>query len=79
MKENFTDYSKYDISVIDLLLIRAIVISRHSGPNTMKIYAVFILCDKSNSDENTIVEHFCQLKSGSRTIGCCSHIMAIVW
>ena len=78
MKEDALDFLKYKIDVKDPLFIRA-RISRHSGPNTHKTYAVFVLIDKALKGVNSIIEHYCQCKSGSRTVGCCSHIMAIVW
>lgn len=38
-----------------------------------------MLVDKSKSERDSIVEYFCTCETGSRTVGCCSHVMTIIW
>lgn len=37
----------------------------------------FCIGDKSKTGRNTIVEYFCVWETGSRTVGCCSHVMTV--
>ena len=70
------DYARYEIEVEDPLLIKAYMKSRlPSG----KYHHILILVDKANTRIDSICEYYCTCKSGSRTVGCYSHIMTIVW
>ena len=55
------------------VLIRARIQSRHS--NATK-YIVLLCFDETNP---TKLLHYCQCKSGARTVGCCAHTATIVW
>lgn len=70
------DYVNHGIVIIDPLLVKAYMKSRYrSGKN----HHIFVLVDKSKSGKDAIVEYYCTCESGSRTVGCCSHIMTIIW
>lgn len=44
-----------------------------------KIHKVYILLS-SDLDENFVVSAFCcSCRHGCRTVGCCSHVMAVIW
>lgn len=70
------DYAKYAIAVTDPLLIKAYMRSRYRNG---KHHHIFVLLDKSKTGRDSIREYYCTCESGSRTVGCCSHIMAIIW
>lgn len=70
------DYSAFGIPIDDPLLIRAYMKSRfRSG----KHHYIFILVDKKLSDQNAINSYYCTCECGARTVGCCSHVMTIIW
>lgn len=50
--------------------------SRYRGG---KHHHIFVLVDKSKTGIYAIREYCCTCESGSRTVGCCSHLMTIVW
>ena len=70
------DHSEYNISVQEPILIKSRVGSRYARSGS---YLVFILMDKSKEGRECIVEYYCQCLVGSRTLGCCCHVMAIIW
>lgn len=73
------DFTKYDIIADKPQLIRAKIESRHRGVKSTKSYAIFIIFDSNKRGIDSLLEHYCQCKNGSRTVGCCAHIMSIVW
>jgi hypothetical protein len=40
---------------------------------------MYILVDVSKTGVDSIVEYCCQCKTGLRTIGCCAHVMVVLW
>ena len=44
-----------------------------------KYHHILILVNKAKTGIDSIYEYNCTCESGSRTVGCCSHIMTIVW
>ena len=66
----------YGITASDPMLIKAQIRSRFR--NSTK-YATYILLDRDKIGLVAIVEYCCQCKNGLRTVGCCAHIMTIVW
>ncbi|CAH2103328.1 unnamed protein product [Euphydryas editha] len=66
----------HSINLNNPMLIRARIQSRHH--NTTKYY-IYILIDQDKSGAEAISGHFCQCKNGKRTIGCCAHIMTVLW
>lgn len=70
------NYSEFGISVECPWLIRASIRSRYRSGKT---YRVYILCDLSLNGPSTIKEYYCTCIVGSRTAGCCSHVMTLIW
>ena len=70
------DFAIYNIEIENPLLIRSCVGSRYSGGSS---YFVFVLIDMSVEGRQGIKEYYCQCLVGSRTLGCCCHVMAIIW
>ncbi|XP_058797712.1 uncharacterized protein LOC131667948 [Phymastichus coffea] len=70
------DYARYEIDVKNPLLIKAYMKSRYRSG---KYHHIFILVDKAKTGRDSILEYYCTCESGSRTVGCCSHVMTIVW
>ncbi|XP_037030484.1 uncharacterized protein LOC119070320 [Bradysia coprophila] len=70
------DYAKFDIKISDPVLIKAYMKSRF---RSTKHHHIFVLFDQSKSARDSIVEYFCTCETGSRTVGCCSHVMTIIW
>lgn len=70
------NYDDFGINVLDPLLVKAYMKSRF---RSTKNHHIFVLIDKSKSGRDAIVEYFCTCETGSRTVGCCSHIMTIIW
>ena len=42
-------------------------------------YHVYIVAERNNEGKDAIKEYYCTYKNGARTVGCCAHIMAIIW
>lgn len=59
-----------------LWILRGRIRSRHVG---RKIYFVYILIDSSLSGREAIKQYCCNCIVGRRTVGCCAHIMSIIW
>lgn len=70
------DFAAYNIPVTSPIFVKAKLVSRHKKS---KMYAIFILIDFAKPSKNSVVAHFCTCKNGSRTIGCCAHILAVIW
>uniref|UniRef100_A0A1E1WJE0 SWIM-type domain-containing protein n=1 Tax=Pectinophora gossypiella TaxID=13191 RepID=A0A1E1WJE0_PECGO len=72
------DYNlnQYNIVVCDPWLTRAKILSRHQSN---RIYFVYILLNNSLKNRNKLVGHYCSCIVGKRTLGCCAHVMCIVW
>ena len=39
----------------------------------------YVLVDAEKAGGEAVIEHCCQCKSGLRTVGCCVHIMTVLW
>lgn len=57
-------------------LLRGRIQSRHISRKT---YFVYILVDSSRRGREAILKHYCNCIVGRRTVGCCAHIMSIIW
>ncbi|XP_045778261.1 uncharacterized protein LOC123876146 isoform X1 [Maniola jurtina] len=57
-------------------LLRGRIHSRHISRKT---YFVYILVDSSLSGRQALLQYYCNCIVGRRTVGCCAHIMSIVW
>lgn len=60
----------------DLCVIRARIQSRHV---TAKTYYVYVGFNRSLNGRQAVSHYYCTCNIGKRTIGCCSHVMCIVW
>lgn len=69
-------YDDFGIDIEDPLLVKAYMKSRF---RSTKSHHIFVLVDKSKTGRNAIVEYFCTCETGSRTAGCCSHVMTVIW
>lgn len=58
------------------VLILAKMKSRYSS---RKYYYTFVLFDKNVFGSNSILGYCCDCKTGLRTIGCCSHVVCVIW
>lgn len=70
------DYASFGINISDPILVKAYMKSRF---RSTKNHHIFVLVDKSKIGRNAITEYFCTCETGSRTVGCCSHVMTIIW
>lgn len=70
--------SSFNMPHGNVLLLRARIKSRHISA---KVYHCYILidADNSNSGINSICHYYCTCFTGRRTIGCCAHVMCLVW
>lgn len=60
----------------DPILLLGQMASRFSN---RKHHRTFVMFDKKGSGTNALIAYTCTCKNGLRTIGCCSHTMAVVW
>lgn len=44
-----------------------------------KSYDAFVLIDRNGENENVVLKYCCDCYCGSRTVGCCSHVMTLIW
>ena len=70
------NFANYGIVVKDPLLVKAYMDSRFRAS---KSHHIFILVDHSKVGRDSIMEYFCTCEAGKRTVGCCSHVMTIIW
>lgn len=47
--------------------------------NSTKKHRTYVLVDSNGQDENAVLQYCCGCFSGLRTVGCCSHVMCIIW
>ena len=57
-------------------ILKLQVQSRHSNANKYRCYIDYV--SNSHGVEG-IKRHYCECKSGARTVGCCSHIAAVLY
>lgn len=69
----FTDIINPDV---DPLLLTISLKSRFVSNRTYRVYVLF---DKNESSHRSILHYCCTCKVGKRTVGCCSHIMALIY
>ncbi|KAL0809876.1 hypothetical protein ABMA28_011356 [Loxostege sticticalis] len=60
----------------DCHLIRARIASRHVS---RKIYFVYIIVNDTNTGRAAIKGYCCTCIVGRRTVGCCAHVMTVIW
>lgn len=59
-----------------LILVFARILSRH---RSQKKYDAYVLIDINGLGANSVLEYCCECYVGLRTVGCCSHVMTIIW
>lgn len=69
----FTEFISSDK---ELLLLLMQIKSRH---RSKQFYNTFVLLDICGLEENAVLEYCCDCYVGLRTVGCCSHVMCIIW
>ncbi|CAH2089005.1 unnamed protein product [Euphydryas editha] len=57
-------------------IIKAEVKSRHIN---RKVYRIYIHYISEGNDYNSILRYCCDCPNGERTVGCCSHVAAIIY
>lgn len=67
---------KYDLLVECPILLRARIQSRHQNKTK---YFMYVLVDLVTNGIEGIKAYYCQCKNGERTVGCCAHVMTIIW
>ncbi|CAF4115827.1 unnamed protein product [Rotaria sp. Silwood2] len=66
---------EFQLSSSDDSFLRCRLHSKHSSTT---LYFICIHFDYDDKDE-PIKDHYCECKSGARSLGCCSHIATILW
>lgn len=67
---------KYNLHLECPLLLRARIQSRHQNKTK---YFMYILLDLVTNGKDGIKGYYCQCKNGERTVGCCAHVMTVIW
>lgn len=57
-------------------LVRARIASRHVS---RKVYFVYVLVSTANAGRAAIQQYCCNCIVGRRTVGCCAHVMTVIW
>lgn len=70
------DLRRYNITATNPWLLRGRIQSRHRQSRT---YYTYILVQGDMQGRQAIHSHYCSCIVGKRTLGCCSHIMSILW
>ncbi|XP_045781841.1 uncharacterized protein LOC123878594 [Maniola jurtina] len=79
VSEEFEEDLPLVLSVNNNYLVRGRIKSRHVSS---KIYYTYILVNKNENVRNTlgaIVGYYCSCLVGKRTVGCCAHVLCILW
>lgn len=57
-------------------ILRGKIQSRHIG---RKIYYVYFIINNNNAGRHAIQQYYCNCIVGKRTVGCCAHVMTVIW
>lgn len=60
----------------NLYIVRARIQSRHASAKTYNVYIGF---DITLHGRHSNSHYYCTCNTGKRTVGCCAHVMCIVW
>lgn len=74
-----TDFNSA-VKELELLMVR--IKSRFRSNKTHDAYVLIDKTCKRKSkvnEENTVLAYCCSCQSGLRTVGCCSHVMCLIW
>lgn len=66
------------IADTDPLLIHMNLKSHFMSRRTYQ-YQIVVLIDKNGTGRTSILQYYCNCKVGSRTVGCCSHVMSLLY
>lgn len=69
-------FGSYQVNEQQPRLLHAMFRSRFRSD---KKHNTFVLVDTNGQDENAILGYYCSCYSGMRTVGCCAHVMSIIW
>jgi hypothetical protein len=58
---------------------RIVFCKLHSRHKSSTIYKVYLLYNPSDKTVESIFEWYCTCKVGARTLGCCSHVAALIY
>lgn len=72
-RDLFTEMFPGERSLL-LLLVRL-----KSRFRSQKTHDTFVLIDKNENNESVVLGYCCECNSGRRTVGCCSHVMTLIW
>lgn len=73
---DLTRFQSTNVQGIDPFILRAKLKSRHIGNRS---YFVYIATGRGLQGRQAILGYFCFCAAGKRTLGCCSHVMTILW
>lgn len=59
--------------------LKLLMVQIKSRFRSQKYYNAFILVDVDGQDENAVLGYCCECYNGLRTVGCCSHVMSLIW
>lgn len=76
-REDMDKHFQSEYQSTDQLIL--VMINLKSRFISTKVYRVFTLFDKSKTGFGSVVEYCCDCKVGSRTVGCCSHVMTLLY
>lgn len=71
--EDLKDF-KSDKRNLVLLMMRI-----NSRFRSRKSHDVYVLIDTNGKGEECVLEYCCDCQNGLRTVGCCSHVMSLLW
>ncbi|XP_072936633.1 uncharacterized protein [Epargyreus clarus] len=75
-RELNVDTTELNLGNREVYLIRGKIKSRHVG---RRQYFVYIIIDSHMSGRHGILGYCCNCLVGRRTVGCCAHVMTLVW
>ena len=72
------DYRNYyfDVDHANAMIVKMKIKSRFVRN---KNRFAFVLIDKSKTGLEAVLGHYCNCMIGARVVGCCSHVMFIIW
>lgn len=59
--------------------LKLLMVRLNSRFRSKKSHDVFILIDLRGHDGKSVVAYCCECYNGLRTVGCCSHVMCVIW
>lgn len=68
--------TKFISSNKNLKLLMGRLTSRFQSKKT---HDVFVLIDLNGQGKGSVVAYCCECQNGLRTVGCCSHVMCVIW